>query len=68
MYAESANAPTFLEATLYTKNTGVVQVANFIDPPSTDEERAMVNPINRWYDATRHHILPFFHYIYHRVP
>lgn len=45
----SPKAPQFLEATIYSKETAVIQIGTFVDPPSTAEERAMVNPINSFW-------------------
>jgi len=48
-YSEKKNPPTFLEATIYTKENSVVQLADFVDAPETAEDKALINPINRWY-------------------
>ena len=42
-------APTFLEATVYSAETAVVQCGEFVDAPETKEEKAMVNGINWWF-------------------
>mmetsp|Transcript_5032 Transcript_5032/g.20108 ORF Transcript_5032/g.20108 Transcript_5032/m.20108 type:complete len:573 (-) Transcript_5032:328-2046(-) len=47
--ATQDEAPTFLEATIYTKDTAVIQCAEFCEPPRSSEERARVNGINWWW-------------------
>jgi delta24-sterol reductase len=42
-------APTFLEATVYSAKTAVVQCGEFVDAPQSKEEKAMVNGINWWF-------------------
>ena len=48
------DAPEFLEATIYSKDTGVIQCAWYDDAPS---DRSKINPINRWYQQF------FFHHV-----
>lgn len=48
-YSESPKAPTFLEATVYTKDTSVVQMGNFVDAPKTPQEKAILNDINSFW-------------------
>lgn len=47
--AESDDAPLFLEATIYTKHEAVIQAAEFVDRPSSAEERRRLNYINRFW-------------------
>ena len=47
-FSESPSAPAFLEATIYSKETAVIQIAEFADV-TTDEERAKVNAVNWWW-------------------
>jgi delta24-sterol reductase len=42
------DAPGFLEATIYSKETAIIQVAEFVDV-TTAEQRKMINPINAFY-------------------
>merc|ERR1712159_397815 len=46
--AESDDAPTFLEATVYTKDKAVIQCGDFVDGPdhAAGEGNDMINPIN----------------------
>lgn len=46
--SESPDAPEFLEATVYSKDTAVIQVAKFADV-NTYEERCKVHAINWWW-------------------
>lgn len=46
--SEADDAPGFLEATIYSKDCAVIQVAEYTDC-ATDAERAMVNGINWWW-------------------
>jgi delta24-sterol reductase len=41
------DAPEFLEATIYSKDTGVIQCAWYDDAPA---DRSKINHINRWYE------------------
>ena len=46
----SFGVPTqFLEATVFTKDTAVIQCGEMCDPPSTAEDKAKVNGINWWW-------------------
>jgi delta24-sterol reductase len=45
----SDSAPDFLEATIYSKETAVIQVGTFVDEPDTVEGRAQINPINSFW-------------------
>jgi len=78
---KSAGVPTqFLEATVYSKHTAVIQTGEFCDAPTTAEEKAMVNGVNYWFKPfyfrhledllvaghdTYDEIIPLKHY-YHR--
>jgi delta24-sterol reductase len=78
---KSGGVPTqFLEATVYSKQTAVVQTGEFCDAPTSAEEKAMVNGVNYWFKPfyfrhleslllaghdTYDEIIPLKHY-YHR--
>merc|ERR1711865_998086 len=77
--AEADDAPTFLEATIYTKDTAVIQYGDFVDPPvSGSREASLINGINWWWKpfyfrwvegfiakGGGEEIIPLYHY-YHR--
>ena len=50
-YAESDTPPGFLEATLYSKDTAVIQIGEFVDQSEIDtpEKRRKINSINYWF-------------------
>jgi len=78
---KSLGVPTqFLEATVYSKHTAVVQCGEMCDAPTTPEDKAKVNGINWWWKPfyfrhmqylleagheTYEEIIPLKHY-YHR--
>jgi delta24-sterol reductase len=43
-----ANAPDFIEATVYSRDRAVIMTGEFAEP-TTAEQRAKINPIGRWY-------------------
>jgi Delta24-sterol reductase len=46
-YSTQENSPyDFIEGTQYTKEKGVLQLTQFVEPPSTPEDKARVNGIN----------------------
>eukprot|EP01041_Mallomonas_annulata_P011307 gene11307-23661_t len=47
-FSESPNPPPFLEATIYSKQTAVIQIAEFSDV-KTPQQRAKVHAINWWW-------------------
>jgi len=47
--AGKAETADFLEATLYSKDTAVIQTAVYCAAPASDEERALVNHINSFW-------------------
>jgi len=77
--AEADDAPTFLEATIYTKNTAVIQCGHFVDSPKAGSSEAkMINCINHfWKPFYYKHVETFIprgggseiiprHHYYHR--
>mmetsp|Transcript_3665 Transcript_3665/g.10525 ORF Transcript_3665/g.10525 Transcript_3665/m.10525 type:complete len:577 (-) Transcript_3665:395-2125(-) len=47
--ATQENSPSFLEATIYTRDKAVIQCAEFCDAPATAEEKRRYNGINWWW-------------------
>ncbi|MBK7830086.1 FAD-binding protein [Nannocystis sp.] len=45
----AADAPDFLEATVYAKDHAVIMTGDFADAPTAPADRRKINPLGRWY-------------------